>query len=138
MYETFEHTADVGLRVRAATLEELFSEAARGLFSLIVESFDEIEPTKQFEIVVPGQPEAIDYLMFDWLNELLFRFDHDRVVFSKFAVTFSDGGLQAFAWGELIDTVRHRLDHEVKAITYHRLKVARESDSWMAEIIVDI
>jgi SHS2 domain-containing protein len=138
MYETFEHTADVGLRVRAATLEELFSEAARGLFSLIVESFDEIEPTKQFEIVVPGRPEAIDFLLFDWLNELLFRFDCDRIVFSKFAVTLSAGGLQAIAWGEPIDTARHRLDHEVKAITYHRLKVAQEADGWMAEVIVDI
>ena len=138
MYETFEHTADVGLRVRAATLEELFAEAARGLFSLIVESFDEIEPAKQFEIVVPGRPEAIDYQLFDWLNELLFRFERDRVVFSKFAVQFSDGGLGAIAWGEPIDTARHQLDHEVKAITYHRLKVAQESDGWMAEIIVDI
>jgi SHS2 domain-containing protein len=138
MYETFEHTADVGLRVRAATLEELFSEAARGLFSLIVENFDHIQPAKEFAIVVPGQLEAVDYLLFDWLNELLFRFDRDRIVFSKFAVTFSAGGLQATAWGELVDTARHRLDHEVKAITYHRLDVAQEADGWMAEVILDI
>jgi protein archease len=138
MYETFEHTADVGLRVRAATLEELFAEAARGLLSLIVENFDHVQPAKEFAISVPGRTGAIDYLMFDWLNELLFRFDRDRVVFSKFAVKISDGGVQAIAWGELIDGARHQLDHEVKAITYYRLKVAQEADGWMAEIIVDI
>ena len=138
MYETFEHTADVGLRVRAATLEELFAEAARGFFSLIVENSDHVQPAREFAISVPGRTGAIDYLLFDWLNELLFRFDRNRDVFSKFTVKFSDGGLEAIAWGEPINTARHQLDHEVKAITYHRLKVAQEADGWMAEVIVDI
>ena len=32
MYELFEHTADLGLRVRAADLDSLFNEAAQCLF----------------------------------------------------------------------------------------------------------
>ena len=38
----------------------------------------------------------------------------------------------------LKDQARHALAHEVKAITYHRLKVERTADGWLAEVIVDI
>ena len=47
MFELFEHTADVGLRIRAADLNGLFAEAARGLFSLIVENMDDVRPGRQ-------------------------------------------------------------------------------------------
>ena len=47
--------------------------------------------------------------------------------------------LTATAWGEPIDTARHQLDMEVKAITYHGLKVEpQQSGGWLAEVIVDI
>ncbi|HEY2827076.1 MAG TPA: archease, partial [Pirellulales bacterium] len=75
MYEVFEHTADIGLRVRSSTLEELFCDAARALFSLIVGNVDAVRPTKKVRLVVSGKPGGVDYLLFDWLNELLFQFD---------------------------------------------------------------
>ena len=40
--------------------------------------------------------------------------------------------------GEAVNPARHVLDHEVKAITYHELKVERVADGWLAEVIVDI
>jgi SHS2 domain-containing protein len=46
--------------------------------------------------------------------------------------------LRAAAWGEPVDPARHELDHEVKAITYHGLKLERDGDGWLAEVIVDI
>ena len=70
MYETFEHTADLGLRVRAADLDGLFAEAGRGLFSLIVANLDSVRPVEEVSLGVVG--EELDYLFFDWLNELLF------------------------------------------------------------------
>ncbi len=48
------------------------------------------------------------------------------------------GGLEAAAWGEPMDPSRHELNHEVKAITYHGLKVEQTADGWLAEVIVDI
>ena len=37
-----------------------------------------------------------------------------------------------------MDAVRHQLDVEIKAVTWHGLKVERTSDGWLAEVIVDI
>ena len=61
-----------------------------------------------------------------------------RVLFAEFAVTVGDQGLTGVARGEPIDPDRHELDMEVKAITYHGLKVERDGDGWLAEVIVDI
>ncbi len=136
MYEAFDHTADVGLRIRAASLEELFVEAARGLFSLIVVNPDEVRAVN--EIAVRLQDDEPEYLLFDWLNELLFVFESRRMLLVEFDVQLDGDRLSATARGEVFDPDRHKLDHEVKAITYHGLKVERDGEGWLAEVIVDI
>jgi SHS2 domain-containing protein len=135
MYEVFEHTADLGLRVRAADLETLFAEAGKGLYSLIVDVAT-IRPQQERSFRIPGG--ELDYLFFDWLNELLFAFEKERMVYGEFTITRDAQGISAVARGEPLDPSRHELDHEVKAITYHGLKVQQESDGWLAEVIVDI
>ena len=135
-YETFEHTADLGLRVRAATLDELFADAARGLFSMIVPELDSVRPLQAVSFQIPGQPT--DLLLFDWLNELLYTYEVRHLLLVQFQVRVNEAGLTATARGEPIDPARHSLDHEVKAITYHGLKLERTNDSWLAEVIVDI
>ena len=136
MYETFEHTADLGLRVRAPDLNTLFAEAARGLFACVVEDLDSVGQRERLDVALPGDDPA--YLLFDWLNELLFRFDTEHKLYSRFEVRVDDAGLKGTAWGEPLDRARHALEHEVKAITYHNLKVEQYADGWLAEVIVDI
>jgi SHS2 domain-containing protein len=136
MYEVFEHTADLGLRVRAATREELFAEAAQGLFAMIVANLDTVEPVQSRTLEVQGDDDSL--LMFDWLNELLYAFESDRMLLSRFEVEMTGGQIRAVCWGEPMDSERHEMEHEVKAITYHQLRVEPDADGWIAEIIVDI
>lgn len=136
MYETFDHTADLGLRIRAADLDTLFAEAARALFATLVEDLDTIAPTQRLDITIPGSDR--DYLLFDWLKELLYHFDVEHLLLSRFEVRVGVEGLQGSAWGESLDPQRHELAHEVKAITYHGLRVEQTLDGWLAEVIVDI
>lgn len=136
MYEIFEHTADLGIRVRAAELDDLFAEAAQALFSVIVRNTERIESRVEKRFQIEG-PE-IDYLLFDWLNELLYTFDVERLLLNDFQVRVQESGLSAVCRGEKMDRRRHVMDHEVKAITYHGLKVERGDQGWLAEVIVDI
>ncbi len=136
MFRTFDHTADVGIEAEADSREELFAEMARALFSLIVERPEAIEPLRQVTVELP--PDDDDYLLFDWLNELLFRFDADRLVFGRFEVRLDESGLHGTAAGEPLDPARHQLGHEVKAITYHELRLWEENGRWKARVIVDI
>jgi len=142
MYEVFEHTADVGLHITAPSLETLLVEAGRGLFSLIVEDANAITASQRVAINIPAADtthDAAAYLLFDWLSELLYIFETKRLVLADFRVQIDDdGSLTAEARGEEIDASRHRLDHEVKAITYHGLEVNQTPDRWEARVIVDI
>jgi SHS2 domain-containing protein len=136
MYEFFEHTADLGLRICAPDLDALFVESAQALFAAIVEDLGTVRPEQRVDVELAGDDR--EYLLFDWLKELLYRFDVEHVLFSRFEVRVTDAGLKGTAWGEPLDRTRHELAHEVKAITYHGLKVEQTADGWLAEIIVDI
>jgi SHS2 domain-containing protein len=136
MHELFEHTADLGLRIRSRDLNTLFEEAGLCLMSAMIEDIESIRPREELRINLAG--EELDYLLFDWLRELLLRFETERLLFSKFSVEITASGFQGRAWGEPNDPDRHILTHEVKAITYHGLKVENSDDGWLAEVIVDI
>ncbi len=136
MYELFEHTADIGIHVESTDLNSLFADAGCGLFAIITETVDEIQCEKAVELQVAGADKA--YLMVDWLAELLISFELDRLLLRKFEVQVGESGLTATAFGETVDFLRHNLTHEVKAITYHGLKVERTDQGWAADVIVDI
>ncbi|HVC97583.1 MAG TPA: archease [Pirellulales bacterium] len=136
MYETFEHTADLGLRIVAPDLDTLFAEAAQGLTAMIVANLDQVRLVREVTFRVPGA--KCDELLFDWLNEILYAFEGEHLLLAGFDVHIGDTGLVATAQGEPLDLQRHQLEHEVKAITYHGLKVERCDGGWLAEVIVDI
>jgi SHS2 domain-containing protein len=136
MFELFEHTADLGLRVRATDLNGLFRDAGRGLFSMIVEPEPVGTPAKCYEFAIAG--ERYDFLLFDWLSELLYVFDAERMLLGRFEARVDELSLLGQAAGFALDAGEYRLLHEVKAITYHGLKVERSAGGWLAEVIVDI
>ncbi len=137
MYRVFEHTADLGLHIEADSFEELLSEAARALFSLLVVNLDEVQPVLEHIVRLPKDEPA--WLLADWLSELLYLFDTRHWIFRRFDVEDVREHWQIRCWGEALDRSRHHLDHEVKAITYHNLSCSQQPDGrWVAELIVDI
>ena len=136
MFELFEHTADLGLRVRAPDLDTLFREAAEGLFSMIVEHWEPDDTAREYRFALRAGRR--DDLFFDWLNELLYTFDTTHCLLGRFELNVAGTKLVARAWGTPLDLSVHRLLHEVKAITYHGLLVEPTDAGWLAEVIVDI
>ena len=136
MYEFFDHTADLGLRVLASDLDGLFRQAAEGLFSVIVEPVRTPASAEQLEICIEG--ERLDYLLVDWLSELLYVFESRKLLLGGFEVRVDARGLKATALAQPLDVARHRLLHEVKAVTYHGLRVDETEAGWLAELILDI
>jgi len=137
MHEVFEHTADLGLRIQSPSIPALLAEAGQALFYFFFENFQEVQTVSKQSVHLL-QPQ-LDLALFDWLNELLYLFETRHFVGCRFDVKYEDGKLDATVHGEPWDEARHHLDHEVKANTYHRLKVEQQPDGiWLAEIIVDI
>jgi SHS2 domain-containing protein len=136
MHETFDHTADLGLRIRTSDLDSLFAEAAEALFEVLVDDLTSVHPVTRHEFRL--QADDLRFLLFDWLSELLYRFDGEHWLFRQFAVQVNGPCLVGEARGERLDRDRHVLGHEVKAITYHGLVVEREANGWLAEVVIDI
>lgn len=145
MFELFDHTADLGLRVCSETLEQLFIDAARGLAAMIVENPDQLAGQTSMTLEVEGGHERLDDWLFDWLSELLYLFETEHFVPAEIQVRMTQDDdrllLTATVAGERLDpqAPRLRLEHEVKAITYHHLEVRHDKDGqWRATVIVDI
>lgn len=134
-FEVVDHTADIGLIAYGSTLEEVFVNAAYGMFSLIAE-LDQVEERihREIETEAPDQGE----LLVTWLNELLYFFDAESLLFKRFEILRLDQTwLQARAFGEKVDPTRHRVKTAVKAATYHLLKL-EEGNGLRAQIIFDV
>ena len=136
MHELFEHTADLGLRATAPDHNALFAEMGRCLLSAVVDNPASVEKKHECTILLDGKDR--EYLMFDWLRHLLYLFEEGKGLYADFEVEVGPDGLSAVAFGDRFDPARHVLSHEVKAITYHELKVEQVADGWLAEVIVDI
>ncbi len=136
-YEFFEHTADMGLRVRADTLPLLFEHAARGLLDLIVEDLEALRPTDEAEVRLTA-PDDADLLV-DWLNDRLYHFDAREEIHAWPTLALVGGGrLEGRSGFIRIDRDRHRFHGEVKSTTYHGLVLERRGDFWIAEVIFDL
>ncbi len=136
MFEFYDHTADVGMRVRAVDLPGLFAQAAQGLFALIVQDPGRIQPTQKQSVRLTS--DSLEDLLHDWLDELLFIFETKHLLLSRFDVKIDGTSLEAEVWGEPPDPARHRTGNEVKAVTYHELKVEKTADGYAAQVILDI
>ncbi|NDC55167.1 MAG: archease [Planctomycetia bacterium] len=136
MHEVFEHTADLGLRVQAPSLEVLFAEAGVGLFEIIAGDVQQIRPRVARSFEVAGTDPV--WLLLDWTTELLAAFGVEKMLFREFAVTVHATGLRGTARGEPYDPAIHTLAHEIKAVTQHELDVHRTAAGWEATLIVDI
>ena len=134
-YNTFEHTADIGIEARGATLEEAFANAARGMFSIIVDNSD-IAAVEQKEITLEAT-EDDEQLLVDWLSELLYIHDVEGLVFDRFDITIADG-LHATAWGEPYSREKHGYGSEIKAVTYHMLAIKRNKKGTEIKVLFDI
>jgi SHS2 domain-containing protein len=135
-FEVIDHTADVGIIAYGRNLREAFSNAAYGMFSQIADLEAVKEKVKRDIAIQSSDQEA---LLVDWLNELLYVFDVEHIIFSKFDITeLSQKNLKAKTYGEKIDTERHQLKTSVKAATYHMLKIEKKKNGAKVQFILDI
>lgn len=132
-YEEIEHTADVGIRAYGRSLNELFANAAEGMFSLIAD-LSSVKAVGEVEVRLTA--EDIPTLLLKWLSELLYIHETQNLLFCKFDVDVKGTSLQGRARGEAIDKKRHELKLVIKAVTRHRLAV--DAKKGFAEVIFDI
>jgi SHS2 domain-containing protein len=135
-YRLIKHTGDLGMEVRGNDLEDLFSQAARAFFDIILD-VKKIAPVLERKISVRA-PDR-EALLVAWLGELLYLFETRQLVFSKFLVNgLTEQSLSVQAWGERFSPDKHKVKEILKAVTYHQLRIWEDNGGWRARIIFDL
>ena len=135
-FEILAHTADKSIRAFGGSLKELFENAAYGMFSLMAD-LNKYTPVESREIEVEGAD--IPSLLRNWLAELLYQFEVDRILFVDFEVRMiGDRRVQGIARGLPFSKGIEWLGSSVKAVTYHGLYARRTDERWEAQVIFDV
>ena len=131
-----EHTADTGLVIEAEALPALFEQAAYGLFEMIAEKRGSRWDQKTM-VTVTG----VDWpdLMFCWLRELLGLWaGRERIPVNVRIRQLTPYSIRAEVETASYDPAVHRLGEEIKAVTYHQLRVEALDGGWRAQVIFDV
>lgn len=145
MYEIIDHTADIGIHAVGSDLEEVFIQAAKGMFDVMIESKANLIPAitvpVHIKISDAGKTglKAHEELLVKWLQELLYIFEMRHLVPTHFFIDrISDNELEGCVKGLKFDTTRHHSRSQIKAVTYHKLSLTKKEDGWHASVIFDI
>lgn len=138
-YEVFEHTADVGLKIRGRTLEDLFKNGALALIALMTDPDQVFKENDRLLVGFDLKASSLDELFLKWLREILFNFSAKRLALDGFKFdSLSDTELSVRAGGVPFDPDIHEQRCEVKAVTCHHFKLEKKNSVWQAEVIADI
>lgn len=138
-YEFTEHTADVAVWVYGGSLKELFASAAMAMFSVVVAKKKNKSRPPLTEIVIKITEAALEDLLKGWLDELLFAFTSKRLLLHRIkSLVCEENVLEAKVLLEPFDAQHFELKDEIKAVTYHELKVEKIRNRWRARIIFDV
>lgn len=136
-YRILDHTADIAVLVRAPTLPALYDAATRALFDVILD-VRTVEPRDLWRVEIADAEDAEDLLV-HYLSELLFLHDARDWVFRGARVdSVGPRALVAHPTGERFDPARHRIERQVKAVTYHDLLLSEDREGWSARFVLDL
>jgi len=136
-YEVFDHTGDIGMKVWGESREELLKNASLALTDTIAD-LSTIEAKREVEWAVTADtPEG---LLVKQLQELLFQLDAHEMVFSQFQIKLTGlNSISCLALGERLSRELHQFKTEIKAVTYHQLKIwNHKAGDWEARVIFDV
>ena len=134
-YRLIDHTADLGILVFGDTGKALYENAARAMFELITDSPLGVKISEEVRIEGKDRPD----LMVNWLRELLYFWTgKERLVAAVEIRTLSETGLFAVVGTDPFDPGRHQIRNELKAVTYHQIRVDRTDDGWESQVIFDV
>ncbi|GBD95186.1 MAG TPA: archease [Nitrospirae bacterium] len=133
--EQIDISGDVGLRIWGKSIEELFKNAATGMFNLVTDT-NKIKETEQKEVSL--EADNHENLLVQWLNELVFLYDTYGFIGKVFRISIQGNMLKATISGGIFDPGTNESRLLIKAATYHGLSLKKVALHWEATVIFDI
>lgn len=144
-FEQLSHTADIKIRVYGKTKEDLFCNALYGMFTVIDPHIPAMCRKSGEHIICDDLPQQhtvdvtapdLDALLVDFLSDALYLSDvHNEAYFDADIQQLDDTHIQAIIKGVAITGFEVV---EIKAVTYHDLKIEYIEGRWQTNIVFDI
>ncbi|MFW5915642.1 MAG: archease [Planctomycetota bacterium] len=135
-WEELDHPADVRLRIRGDTLQDLFDNAADALIEVLVDP-ESVQGVDAVDLEAEGT--ARELLLIHWLQEILFLFDAEEFAPSHVEhIRLEEGHVRGRLRGERIDPSRHEIRNQPKAVTRHEVDIAREDGGYEVTVVIDV
>jgi len=129
-FKEIDNTADAALHIWGSTLPALFQQAALGLFAL---AGARTEGTSTIFKTINLDADDMEILLINFLSELLFYLNNG-ILFQVDRLKINEHHLEGrLAGGKVLDMRR-----EIKAITYHQMKIIQTADQFQTDIVLDI
>jgi len=127
-------TADMAFAAYGKDLNELFSNAAKAIMNIMFEG--KVEPEVVKEIKLEEKEDIV--LLQKWLSEVLYIFETERIIFSRFDVNTDGKKLSAKIYGKKYDPLKHKFIIDIKAVTFHRMAIEKTGEGYKCTVIVDV
>ena len=133
-------SADVAFEATGKTPEEMFESAGMAVLGTMVR--DPKKVAAKTKRIIAKRASTIEKLLFDFLDELIFLKDAEQMFFSEFKAKISgkegNYSLTVKSKGEKIDSKRHDIVIDAKAVTMHKFEVKKTPSGWRAQVIIDV
>jgi SHS2 domain-containing protein len=138
-FRFLEHISDVYVEALGSSLEEAFVQGAYAIFETMtdIKTLEAIE-SREIEI----EAEDLQALLFEWIDQFLYLFDTEGLMFSKFNIKIekiTNGyKLKGMCWGEKFDPEKHPARTEIKAPTYSLMEIIQKPSKITLRFVMDI
>ncbi len=143
-FEVINHTADIGLKVFGKNICHLLENAAYGMYSLLCD-IKKIRNKHLFKITFLEKND-FELVLVTFLNRLLYHTSTKFFLFKKFIVKINHLSNKkdfvkviAECYGEKYCSKKHGPLMEIKAVTYHNLKIVKKNkNNFSGTVFFDI
>lgn len=131
-YLEIEHTADISLRIWASTLKDLFKLAVEGLNSIIEIDVDDTDPGNFQEFCI--EDIDLESMLISLLNECNFKIQEDNLCAKITELLIEKEKISGRLCLKKIKSFRK----EIKAVTYHNLKINHTKKGYSVVVVFDV
>ncbi|MGB9677479.1 MAG: archease [Candidatus Ratteibacteria bacterium] len=132
--EIINHTADIGITVNGKTVEEIFINSLKGLYKIMGAKSND----KENNIEINLEAEELENLLVKFLNEMIYYMETKKILGEIEEIKIKNENNMYNLFVKLKVKKIEKIEKEIKATTYHNLKIEKMSDGYKTTIIFDL
>ncbi len=135
-YRITRHHTELAARITGSSQADLFANSAFALFDVMTDPAT-IEIKERIPLEVEGSDR--DDLMVNWMRELLYLYQGSGYLLKEFRISqVKDTIVKAEVCGEKIDPDRHEIKQEIAAVAFHKSRMEKTGNQWIAQLIFEL